>query len=370
MEEGTAVTEVPAEAARFDAGALTEFVTSVFAATGMPRDYALLLARNLVDADLRGVSTHGVVRVPGYADQLRSGDVDPRARVVLDERSAASALVDGGGTFGAIAGTRAMEWGVRAAATTGIAMCGARNVAHFGAAGYFARLAAEAGMIGIAMTNGAPAIVTAGGIDSRLGNNPLAIAAPGEDGFCLDVAMSVVSRGRVKLVADTGQPIQEGWALDAQGRPTTDAHAALDGALLPFGDYKGAGLALAVEILAAALTGAQLSQDVRPSGLTATAGQGGQRAGSVTVGHLFLVIDPRIFRPLAEAEHDIHRIVEYVQDSRTLPGSTVTIAGQPEARLAAERRAAGIPLAGPVRSALAGLAESLSVPQLQPVTAG
>lgn len=355
----------PTPGPRFSAETLTEFTAGVFAATGMDRQHAQLLARNLVDADLRGVSTHGAVRIPGYVAQLRNGDVDPRAKVVLEERSAAAALVDGGGTFGAIGGSMAMDWAISTAASTGIAMVGARNVAHFGAAGYYARMAATAGMIGIAMTNGAPAIVTAGGIDARLGNNPLAIAAPGDDGFCLDIAMSVVSRGRVKLVADAGQPVPEGWAIDASGHTTTDAQAALDGALLPFGGYKGAGLALAVEVLSAALTGAQLSQDVRPSGFTATAaGDPAGRSGDVTVGHLFLVIDPRIFRPLDDTEHDIHRIVEYVQDSKTLPGETVLIAGQPEAGLAAARLDDGIPLAEALTVTLDDLAGDLAVPPL------
>ena len=345
---------------------LTVFTTAVFAATGMPDDYAALLAASLVDADLHGVSTHGVVRVPGYIAQLRSGDVDPHAVVSLEQRAPSAALVDGGGTFGAIAGSLAIEWAVRAARGTGIAMCGARDVAHFGAAGYFARKAAAEGMIGIAMTNTPPAVATTGAADARLGNNPLAIAAPGDEDFSLDIAMSVVSRGRVKLTADAGDPLPEGWAIDAEGRPTTDAQAGLDGSLLPFGGYKGAGLAIAVEILSAALTGAQLTQDAKPSGFTATAGQaaGNVRGSSVTVGHLFLVIDPRVFRPLDEVEHDIHRIVDYVKGSRPAPGERIQVAGQREAALATERAAAGIPLPESVRSALDRLAAEAGIAPL------
>jgi LDH2 family malate/lactate/ureidoglycolate dehydrogenase len=351
------------------ASQLAEFTAALFAATGMPNDYAELLAASLVDADLHGVSTHGVVRVPGYVAQLRSGDIDPHAAVHLEERAVSSALVDGGGTFGAIAGSRAIEWGVGAARRTGIAMCGARNVAHFGAAGYFARLAAAQGMIGIAMTNTPPAVATTGAADARLGNNPLAIATPGDEDFSLDIAMSVVSRGRVKLTADAGDPLPEGWAIDADGRPTTDARAGLDGSLLPFGGYKGAGLAIAVEILSAALTGAQLTQDAKPSGFTATPGQAGSGTGSssVTVGHLFLVIDPEVFRPLADVEHDIHRIVDYVKGSRAAPGESIVIAGQREAALAAERAQVGIPLPAAVRAGLDELAASLGVPQLESI---
>ena len=349
-----------------DAPTLTRFTAALFAATGMQEDYASLLAASLVDADLHGVSTHGVVRVPGYIAQLRSGDVDPHATVALEQRAASAALVDGGGTFGAIAGSLAVEWGVECARTTGIAMCGARNVAHFGAAGYFARRAAAEGMIGIAMTNTPPAVATTGAADARLGNNPLAIATPGDEHFSLDIAMSVVSRGRVKLTADAGRPLPEGWAIDAEGRPTTDARAGLDGSLLPFGGYKGAGLAIAVEILSAALTGAQLTQDAKPSGFTATAGQvaGNVRGTSVTVGHLFLVIDPRVFRPLADVEDDIHRIVDYVKGSRPASGDQIRIAGQPEAALAAERTAEGIPLPESVRSALDAVATGVGVAPL------
>lgn len=353
---------------RVDPVALTEFVIDVFAATGMPREHATPLADNLVDADLHGVSTHGLVRVPGYVDQLRSGDVDPHAQVTLEARSAVSAIVDGGGTFGAIGGSRAIEWGVDAARGSGIAMCGAKNIAHFGAAGYFSRLAAASGMVGIAMTSTPPAVATAGGIDRRLGNNPLAIAAPGPDNFSLDVAMSVVSRGRVKLFADADKAVPEGWAIDVDGHPTTDAHAALDGTLLPFGGYKGAGLALAVEILSAALTGGQLTQHAKPSGFTATngdagaTGQGGQ--GSVTVGQLFIVIDPEIFRPLQAFEADVHQIVDYVKQSQTLPGEQVLIAGEQEAEIAAQRRREGIPVPAAIRTRLDELASELSVARL------
>jgi len=353
---------------RYPVAEVTRFATDVFVAVGMSREHAGWLADNLIDADLHGVNTHGVVRIPGYISQFTRGDIDPKASVVLSEKSVASALVDGGGTFGAIAGTQAMEWGIEAAARTGIAMVGAKNVAHFGAAGYFARLAAAHGMIGIAMTNTPPAVATTGGIDGRLGNNPLAIAAPGPDNFSLDVAMSVVSRGRVKLTADAGLPIPEGWAIDSDGHPTTDGAAALDGSLLPFGGYKGAGLALAVEILAAALTGAQLTQQAKPSGLTATANQGGGTAGggSVTIGHLFLVIDPRIFRPLEDVEQDIHQIVDYVKDSRTLPGEKVIIAGQREAELVAERESSGIPLSAAVVASLDDVAATLGVAAVKP----
>ncbi len=354
-------------ASRFAPAVLRDFSVGIFVAAGMRLGDAQALSDNLVDSDLHGVSTHGMVRIPGYLAQLESGDVDPRATAELEQRAPASAIVNGGGTFGAIGGTLAMTWAIDAAAESGIAMCGARNVAHFGAAGYFSRLASSAGMIGIAMTNTPPAVATTGAVDIRLGNNPLAISVPGDENFTLDLAMSVVSRGRVKLMADAGKPIPQGWALNAEGHPTTDAQEALDGALLPFGGYKGAGLAVAVEILAAALTGAQLTQAVKPSGMTATAGQRGGIGSvgeSVTVGHLFIAIDPSVFRPLLDFEHDVSRIVKYVLESKTLPGSTVKIAGQDESALASRLRAEGIPLEAETVATLNSIAERVGAPTL------
>ena len=355
---------------RYDAEQLRSFGARVFEHVGMRPEDAGLLAGNLVDSELRGVDTHGLARLAPYAGQLRSGDVNPRPQVALEVRTPVVAAVEGDGGFGVIAGMKAVSWATEAARSFGLAMAGVRNVGHFGTASYYTRAAAAEGFIGIAMTDTSPVVAPAGGAEPRLGNNPLSIAVPdgrGGASFCLDIAMSVVSRGRVKMHALAGRALPPHWAIDADGVATSDAEAALTGALLPFGDYKGSGLSMAIEILAGALTGAPLTQHIRHGGFTSAAGAAGAagHAGgsrdAVTVGNLYLVIDPSVFRPAGEVLADVAAIRRYVKAVRPRPGETVLISGEPEEAAAAERTANGIPLGDATLASLRQLAAETGV---------
>jgi LDH2 family malate/lactate/ureidoglycolate dehydrogenase len=271
---------------RIDAAELERLCHGALAAAGARAAGAAACARILVDAELMGIATHGAVRVPDYARRLRSGGIDARAVPVIERRAPSLALVDGRNALGPLVGTRALEAGIELARGTGIAYVGCRASNHFGALAPYAREACDAGLAMIAGTNASTTMPPWGGAALRLGNNPLAIAAPGEDGahFILDMAMSVAARGKIRAALKAGRPIPEGWAADKRGRPSTDPAAALEGFLLPFGAHKGSGLSMAVDILAGVLPGAHFLTDVVTWVDNATQAQG--------VGHFFLLVDP------------------------------------------------------------------------------
>ncbi|HEX9703532.1 MAG TPA: Ldh family oxidoreductase [Rhodospirillales bacterium] len=259
---------------------------AALAAAGVPAADAQCVTRVLVEADMMGVSTHGVVRLAAYTGRIRAGGVKARPNITIDRRAPSLALVDGDGGLGPVVGTRALETALAMAAETGIAYVGCRNSNHFGAMAPYALSACDAGMVMVSATNAGPTIPPWGGAEARLGNNPLCVAAPVPAGphFILDMAMSVAARGKIRLAARDGRPIPEGWAVDAAGRPTTDPVKALKGFLIAFGDHKGPGLSMAVDILAGVLTGANF--------LTGVASWVDHPDTPQGAGHFFLLIDP------------------------------------------------------------------------------
>lgn len=235
------------------------FADRILVAVGMAAEDAEEAARCLVLANLRGVDSHGVLRLVQYADTLAAGEVNPRPDVRVRHRAGAAALVDADGGYG----FRPMRIAVRTAAElardAGIGLVGVRASHHFGMAGAYAAELAGEGMIAIVLTNSLPVLASAGGADRVLGNNPMAFGFPraaGSAPVVLDMALSAVAFGRIRLAVAEGRSIPLGWGRDGEGRPTTDAAAALAAeSLEPIGGHKGSGLALAVELLSGALTG-------------------------------------------------------------------------------------------------------------------
>ncbi|MGF1594448.1 MAG: Ldh family oxidoreductase [Kiloniellaceae bacterium] len=255
-------------------------------AAGAAPDHAAATAEVLVEGDLMGLGTHGVLRLLTYCERLRLGGINARAEIAIDRRAPSLAVVDGDDGLGPAVAMAALEAGLDMAQETGIAYLGCRRSHHLGALAPYALKACERGFVLACGTNASPTIAPWGGREARLGNNPLSIAAPCPDAphFILDMAMSVAARGKIRKALDEGAAIPEGWAVDAAGRPTTDPAAALAGFLLPFGGHKGSGLSQAVDLLSAVLSGARFLTDItpwtefpeRPSG----------------TGHFFLLIDP------------------------------------------------------------------------------
>ena len=323
------------------------------------------MAASLVEADRRGVSTHGVVRLPSYCSEARADRIMVSATPVLERDSGPVATIDGGGGFGAVTGTEGMAQAIARAEDHGIGFVAARGCTHFGAAAFYTLRAAERGLIGVAATSTPAVMAPWGGAEGRLGNNPLSVAAPMPDGsplFVLDLAQSAVSRGRIKLAELNGERIPEGWAIDADGRPTSDPVAALAGALLPSGGYKGSGLALAVEVLTGVLAGGELGPELINMSMTGSA-TSGSATKTGTVGSVYVAVDPDRFVGREAFRTRMGLLAEVITSTPTAPGfAEVLLPGMLEARAQADADANGIPLDDATVELLETLAAAESVP--------
>jgi L-2-hydroxycarboxylate dehydrogenase (NAD+) len=249
---------------RVPVDALLAICREIFQVCGMNREDAGLLAETLVVADLRGVHSHGALRVPDYVSKLLDKGVDPQGQPRIVSETAGAIVVDGGNSMGQIGSAFAMRAAIAKAKETAVAIAAVRGSNHCGAMAYYAMLALPEDMIGIAATNALPTMAPWGGIDKILGINPLAVAIPAdvEPPIVFDAAFSASSHGKIRIYHQKGLPIPEGWAFDAAGRPTTDAGAALDGLLQPIGGYKGTGLAIVAGVLATLLGGASFGTEL------------------------------------------------------------------------------------------------------------
>lgn len=240
----------------------------------------------LIDAELLGIATHGLVRVPAYAKRLGLGGIDAGGKIAVARRAPSLALVDGGNATGTAVAARALEAAFEMAAETGIAYVGCRHSNHCGALMPYGLKAVEAGYVFIGGTNASTTMPPWGGAEARIGNNPICVAAPIEDGthFLLDMAMSVAARGKIRAAQAAGERIPADWAVDDRGRPTADPGAALEGFLSPMGGHKGSGLSQAIDILGGALSGAQFL-----SGISSWLDHPELPSN---IGHFFLLLDP------------------------------------------------------------------------------
>lgn len=244
---------------RFSPEALRRFAENAFRAVGVPEADASVTVDNLIEANLRGVDTHGVTRVlVPYIRRIQKGMMLPITEVTVVRERPSTALLDGHNGVGQVIASRAMRMAIDKAAVTGAAWVSVFHSNHFGAAAYYAQMAAERDMVGLVATNGPAAVAPWGGKKPILSTNPIAFAVPAgsEPPVVLDMATTVVSRGRINLFAKQNLEIPHGWALDEEGRSTNNPHAALRGTLLPVGGYKGYGLSLIVDLLCGVMTGA------------------------------------------------------------------------------------------------------------------
>jgi LDH2 family malate/lactate/ureidoglycolate dehydrogenase len=340
---------------RVPAGWLREATAAVFAAAGFAADAAAEIADALVDADLRGTPSHGVMLVPMYVERLHAGSVTRHRTATVVSDSPTFVLLDAGHAMGQLTSAQAVDLAVVRAHRYGTAAVGVRRAHHFGAAGRWAQRAAEAGCIGIALSNTTALMPAPGGAERLVGNNPLAIAVPTADRtpLVLDMALSAVALGRIRLAAASQQPIPPDWATDPDGIPTTDPEQAIRGMLLPAGGYKGFGLALMVDVLTGVLTGGGWGRQV--SSLYRHPDQPND------VAHLFLVIDPAHTGdqefPARAAE-----LAGAVRGSARAPGTPrIWTPGEPEAERARAQLAEGVAVDTVVVQELCAVAESLGV---------
>ncbi len=341
---------------RFSPSKLSDFCVAVLEKTGVPRTNAEIVAHSLLAANLRGVDTHGITRLPIYVERLQAKLTNGRTQGVAISQTPTTAVYDGQDGLGQVVGTKAMQLAIAKAQTAGVALVTARNSTHYGTAGYYAMMALDHDMIGISLTNSPSLMAPWGGRKVFLGTNPLAIAVPAgeEKPFVLDMATSVVARGAIILAAKKGETIPPTWGLNKDGEPTTNAKEANEGALLPLGGHKGYGLAMAIEVLVATLAGGPFGPHIGELYKNPTRAQG--------VGHFFGAIRIDRFRPAAEFKADMDAMIREVKAAPRAKGfDTILVAGEPEFFTEQERRKTGVPLSDAVVSDLTKLGASVGV---------
>ena len=326
---------------RFPAPALIAFTADVFAAHGVPAAQARRAGELMVEADLTGADSHGIVRLPQYIRRMRAGGSNPRADIQVKRLAPAVAMVEGDNGLGHLVMSQAAETAIGIARENGIAWVGARRSNHAGAGAVHACLTLPVGMVGIyTVVASANHMAPWGGSDSLLGTNPLAIAIPmGEaDPVVFDMATTVVSYGTVKGYALRGEQMPLGWMVDAQtGEPLTDPARSKDGVLLPIGGYKGAHLALMLGLLAGPLNRAAFGRDVVDFNADDT---------TITeTGHVLIALDVARFLDPAAFQAEVTRHLADLQASTRLPGvDRIRLPGEMRAQRRRERSTHGVPL--------------------------
>jgi L-2-hydroxycarboxylate dehydrogenase (NAD+) len=352
--------------------ALKEFVARVFTEMGVPMEDAQVTADVLVAANLRGVDSHGVARTRRYVEGLRDGVMLANPNIQAVHQTPATALIDGGAGLGQVVGVKAMRLAIEKASKAGLGFVAVRNSNHYGIAGYYAMMALEEDLIGISMTNSATLVVPTFGRDAVLGTNPMSIAVPtgGERPFVLDMATSVVTRGKLEEYDRLEKPLLKGWATDGRGVPTDDAGEVLrnmserlGGGILPLGGageelggHKGYGLTFLVDILCGVLPGAAYASHVYPR-------DGSGRPLPANIGHFFGALRVDSFRPLGEFKTSMDDIIQVLKSSAKAEGQErIFIHGEKEFEMADGRMRDGIPLHPKVARDLQEIGDELGVP--------
>jgi L-2-hydroxycarboxylate dehydrogenase (NAD+) len=273
---------------------------------GVPEEHAELQMHSLLESDLRGVFSHGIFRLPRYLEQLKHKYINPTPIFRNVKENTLIEVLDGDHGLGAVVGSFAMKKALEKSERYGVGIVGCRKSNHFGTAAYFAEMAAIENQIGLVFTNSSPIIAPTGSIKPLIGNNPWSISVPTKGNpITLDLANTIVAKGKLRIAKQNGESIPLGWALDQNGKETTDPTEALKGVVLPIGGYKGYGIALMVEILAGILTGADFSESMVDH----------DAAGKRNVGHLFMSINLSQFMDIEEFHSRIEILMESIKQA-------------------------------------------------------
>jgi LDH2 family malate/lactate/ureidoglycolate dehydrogenase len=320
---------------RLSPESLRTFSARVLAACGVPDGDATLVADSLVQADLWGHQSHGVLRLPWYVARLRSGAMTARTDPAVLSDTGPLVLLDGRDGIGQVLTERARTTAVERARAHGVGVVGVRNSNHFGTAMYWTRRAAHDGCVAVLTTNASPAMAPWGGRTKVLGTNPWSIAAPGPDGrvVAVDIANTAVARGKIYLAKNRGEPIPDSWALTADGAPTTDPAEGVLGVILPMAGHKGYAITFLMDVLSGALTGSAVGTGVHgPYEPEARSG----------AGHLFLALDPAAFGDRDGYEERVRQLIDEVKGVPLAQGfDEVFYPGEVEDRAEAANVAAG-----------------------------
>jgi len=334
---------------------LLDFATAAYEKAGLTRERAHLCADTLVQADLWGHSSHGVLRLPWYTARLRSGACDAAAspEVVVD--GGAIAVIDGHDAMGQLVAAEAAEQAISRAREHGIGAVAVRNSNHFGTAMYFTLMAARRDCVAFLSTNASPAMAPWGGRKKAVGNNPWSWACPGGQyaPMVLDIANTAVARGKIYLARQHRRSIPEGWAMTAEGVPTTDPAEAIAGIILPMAQHKGYGISVIMDMLSGVLTGSAFGSRVNGPY------QPDKKSGA---GHLMIALNIAAFQPVAEFKSRIEQLIVELKSASLAPGNEdIFYPGEIEARNDARHRREGLPLADDTVRDLRALAAELGI---------
>jgi len=345
---------------RIAADRLAAFIVRALVAAGLSATDAETVAGLMVEADLRGSDTHGVIRLPLYVRRLRAGGINAKPNIRLISDRASVALIDGDNGMGHLVMRRAAALAIEKAKTTGIGWVGARMSNHAGPAALYVTMPLEHDMIGLYFAVGSNNHLPPwGGSESLLGTNPMAVAVPALEGppIVLDMAPTVAAYGKVRLKAQRGEPMPVGWMIDRDGKPLTDPKRADEGHLLPIGDYKGYGLSLIIALLAGALNRAAVGREVidfvKETGKATNTGQA------------IMALSIGAFMPSIEFKKAVDAFIRDIRQSQRLPGvDRIWLPGEQSHAKQLDRRARGVPMPKALRESLDAVARELNVAPL------
>lgn len=335
---------------------LRELTEAIFRAAGCQEGEAQCIAEHLVEANLVGHDSHGVLRVPSYVQWLNAGKVLAGRTIEIVFENDAIAVVDGGFGFGQSIGEQAVKLGIEKCARHGVAVIALRNTGHLGRIGDWPLLAAQAGKLSLHFVNttGAGILVAPfGGINRRLSANPIAAGIPvaGGSPLLLDISACTLAEGKIRVALNKGTPVPENCIIDAQGRPTTDPrvfYADPPGAILPIAGHKGYGLSVLCEILAGALTGGGCSNP--------------DNAARVLNGMLSIYLDPSFFQAEPTFAGEVQRFIQWVKSSaKAAPGGEILMPGEIETRTKAQRLRDGIDIDDTTWTQIVATAHSVGI---------
>ncbi|KAL4725886.1 hypothetical protein ACLX1H_006560 [Fusarium chlamydosporum] len=347
--------EAPSQKIQIAASEAQRFVEDVLKGNGIPSENASIIARCLVAADLRGVDTHGMNRIPSYMERIRQGVLNATAEPILTQVTPAVAQVDGQNGFGFVAAHKGMAAAIESARVFGIGMASIKHSNHFGMSAWIVQQALDADMMSLV-----PALPAFGGKSKLMGVSPIACGAPGKgpmENFILDMAPSVAARGKIYKAKRRGEKIPMDWALDAEGRPTDDPEAALGGVMLPMGGPKGSALSIMMDVFSGVLSGSAFAGHVTgpydPS-------------KPADVGHFLVAIKPDLFMSLDEFRERMQYLYERVVGSEKAAGvERIYFPGEIEQMNRQEREKTGIPLVQAEIDALNAEAEKVGAEPLK-----
>ena len=324
------------EERKYSVEALSKFSVDLLIKVGLTKENAEIVTESLIFADLRNVSSHGIVRLPTYIERINKGIMNLQPDMEYIRQRGAIGLLDAKNGLGQLAGYYAMKKAIELAKEFGIGMVAVKNSNHFGTASYFSMMALEEGMIGVTMANASPAIAPFGTAEPLLGTNPLSIAVPAKNKvpIVLDMAMSTVARGKIRLSALKNEAIPLDWGLDVNGNPTSDPNEALKGSLVPIGGVKGSALSLIVDLICGVMT---------DTGLTGSVKNITDMSSPSDTGHAFIAINIRDFIDYELFTGNVDAVVELIK-SLTPRYDQIYMAGEIEHNITEAKKKEGIPL--------------------------